>query len=117
MFMKNLMIYVMLLVSGVFFAQEVKPKFVAVDNDMIQATYYYDNGQVKQEGVYLDGKLHGKWVSYNEDGTKQTSGEYNQGEKVGTWTFYNASTIKKVAFSNSRVASVNTKSKDYLVTK
>jgi antitoxin component YwqK of YwqJK toxin-antitoxin module len=84
---------------------------------MIQATYYYDNGQVKQEGVYLDGKLHGKWVSYNEDGTKQTSGEYNQGEKVGTWTFYNAATIKKVAFSNSRVASVNTISKDYLVTK
>jgi antitoxin component YwqK of YwqJK toxin-antitoxin module len=115
--MKNLMISGMLLVSGVFFAQEVKPKFVAVDNDMIQATYYYDNGQVKQEGVYLDGKLHGKWVSYNEDGTKQTSGEYNQGEKVGTWTFYNASTIKKVAFSNSRVASVNTISKDYLVTK
>ncbi len=117
MLMKNLMISGMLLVSGVFFAQEVKPKFVAVDNDMIQATYYYDNGQVKQEGVYLDGKLHGKWVSYNEDGTKQTSGEYNQGEKVGTWTFYNASTIKKVAFSNSRVASVNTISKDYLVTK
>ncbi len=117
MLMKNLMISGMLLVSGVFFAQEVKPKFVAVDNDMIQATYYYDNGQVKQEGVYLDGKLHGKWVSYNEDGTKQTSGEYNQGEKVGTWTFYNAATIKKVAFSNSRVASVNTISKDYLVTK
>lgn len=117
MLMKNLMISGMLLVSGVFFAQEVKPKFVAVENDMIQATYYYDNGQVKQEGVYLDGKLHGKWVSYNEDGTKQTSGEYNQGEKVGTWTFYNAATIKKVAFSNSRVASVNTISKDYLVTK
>ena len=77
MLMKNLMISGMLLVSGVFFAQEVKPKFVAVDNDMIQATYFYDNGQVKQEGVYLDGKLHGKWVSYNEDGTKQTSGEYN----------------------------------------
>ena len=117
MLMKNLMIYVMLLVTGVFFAQGVQPKFVAVENNMIQATYYYDNGQVKQEGVYLDGKLHGKWVSYNEDGTKQTSGEYNQGEKVGTWTFYNAATIKKVAFSNSRVASVNTISKDYLANK
>ena len=70
-----------------------------------------------KEGVYLDGKLHGKWVSYNEDGTKQTSGEYNQGEKIGTWTFYNAATINKVVFSNSRVASVNTISKDYLVTK
>jgi antitoxin component YwqK of YwqJK toxin-antitoxin module len=117
MFMKNLMNYVMLLVIGVSFAQGVEPKFVAIDNNMIQATYYYDNGQVKQEGEYLNGKLHGKWVSYNEDGTKQTSGEYNQGEKVGTWTFYNAATINKVAFLNSRVASVHTKSKDYLVTK
>ena len=117
MLMKNLMIYVMLLVTAVSFAQGVQPKFVAVENNMIQATYYYDNGQVKQEGEYLNGKLHGKWVSYNEDGTKQTSGEYNQGEKVGTWTFYNAATIKKVAFSNSRVASVNTISKDYLANK
>ena len=38
MFMKNLMIYVMLLVSGVFYAQGVQPKFVAVENNMIQAT-------------------------------------------------------------------------------
>ena len=117
MLMKNLMISGMLLVSGVFFAQDVKPKFVATDDNTVQATYYYDNGQVKQEGVYLDGKLHGKWVSYNEDGTKQTSGEYNQGEKVGTWTFYNAATINKVAFENSRIASVNTITKDYLATK
>lgn len=117
MFMKNLMIYVMLLVSGVFFAQGVQPKFVAVENNMIQATYFYDNGQVKQEGAYLNGKLHGKWISYNEDGTKQTSGEYNQGEKVGTWTFYNTATINKVAFENSRIASVNTITKNYLATK
>ena len=117
MLMKNLMIYAMLLVTGVFYAQGVQPKFVAVENNMIQATYFFDNGQVKQEGAYLNGKLHGKWISYNEDGTKQSFGEYNQGEKVGTWTFYNAATIKKVAFSNSRVASVNTISKDYLANK
>ena len=114
--MKKLVIAAVLLVSSLSFAQEVKPKLEVV-NEMVKATYYYDNGQVKQEGIYLDGKLHGKWVSYNEDGTKQTSGEYNQGEKVGTWTFYNAATIKKVAFSNSRVASVNTISKDYLANK
>ena len=43
MLMKNLMIYVMLLVTTVSFAQGVQPKFVAIDNNMIQATYYYDN--------------------------------------------------------------------------
>ena len=80
--MKNLVISGMLLVSGVFFAQDVKPKFVATDDNTVQATYYYDNGQVKQEGSYVDGKLDGKWVSYNEDGTKKASGFYKEGAKV-----------------------------------
>jgi hypothetical protein len=56
-------------------------------------------------------------ISYNEDGTKQAFGEYNQGEKVGTWTFYNTATTNKVAFENSRIASVSTITKGYLATK
>lgn len=115
--MRNFMIYVMLMVSGVFFAQGVPPKFVAIENNLIHATYFFDNGQLKQEGTYLNGKLHGKWVSYNQDGTKQSSGEYNQGEKVGTWTFYNAPTTNKVVFENNRITSVNTITKYYLVSK
>ena len=69
--MKKVVIAVVLLVSSLSFAQEVKPKFEVVDQ-MVKATYYYDNGQVKQEGYYLDGKLHGKWMAYNEDGSKQS---------------------------------------------
>lgn len=117
MYMKNLVISGMLLVSGVFFAQDVKPKFVATDDNTVQATYYYDNGQVKQEGSYVDGKLDGKWVSYNEDGTKQASGEYKNGERVGTWTFWNSGSLSKVEFANSRIASVKKLNNDYLVTK
>ena len=60
--MKKIILVAALLVSGMFFAQEIKPKFEVVDN-MVKATYYHDNGQVSQEGLYLDGKLHGKWVS------------------------------------------------------
>lgn len=74
------------MVSGLMSAQEVKPKFEVVDQ-MVKATYFYDNGQVKQEGTYLNGKLHGKWVSYNQDGSKQTMGEYENGNKTGKWFF------------------------------
>ena len=51
--MKNIFIATLLMLSGVFYAQEVKPKYEVVNN-MVKATYYHDNGQIKQEGFYLD---------------------------------------------------------------
>ena len=112
--MKNLIIAGVLLVSGFMSAQEVKPKYEVVDQ-MVKATYFYDNGQVKQEGTYLDGKLHGKWVSYNEDGSKQTMGEYENGNKTGKWFFWSQTALNEVDFANSRVAEVKRWSKEALV--
>ena len=114
--MKNLIIAGVLLVSGFMSAQEVKPKYEVVDQ-MVKATYFYDNGQVKQEGTYLDGKLHGKWVSYNEDGSKQTMGEYENGNKTGKWFFWSQTALNEVDFANSRVAEVKRWSKEALVKK
>ena len=82
---------------------------------MVKATYYYDNGQVKQEGYYLDGKLHGKWMAYNEDGSKQSIGEYNKGTKTGKWFFWSDASLNEVDFSDSRIAEVKKWSKDVLV--
>ncbi len=112
--MKNLIIAGVLLVSGLMSAQEVKPKFEVVDQ-MVKATYFYDNGQIKQEGTYLDGKLHGKWVSYNEDGSKQTMGEYENGNKTGKWFFWSQTALNEVDFANSRIAEVKRWSKEALV--
>jgi antitoxin component YwqK of YwqJK toxin-antitoxin module len=112
--MKNIVIAGVLLVSSMMFAQEVKPKYEVVDN-MVKATYYYDNGQVSQEGFYLDGKLHGKWVSYAENGTKQAIGEYNHGNKVGKWFFWNENSLNEVDFRDSRIAEVKIWSKEVLV--
>ena len=112
--MKKVVIAAVLLASSLSFAQEVKPKFEVVDQ-MVKATYYYDNGQVKQEGYYLDGKLHGKWVAFNEDGTKQSIGEYVNGNKVGKWFFWNETSLNEVDFSDSRIAEVKKWSKDVLV--
>ena len=112
--MKKVIIAAVLLVSSLSFAQEVKPKLEVVDQ-MVKATYYYDNGQVKQEGYYLDGKLHGKWTSYNEDGTKLTMGEYNKGTKTGKWFFWSDTSLSEVDFSDSRIAEVKKWSRDVLV--
>lgn len=112
--MKKIVLVAALLVSGVFFAQEVKPKFEVVDN-MVKATYFHDNGQVSQEGFYLDGKLHGKWTSYTEAGAKQTMGEYENGAKVGKWFFWNEASLSEVDFSKSKIESVKKWSQDALV--
>ncbi len=112
--MKNIIIAAVLMISGVFFAQEIKPKFEVVDN-MVKATYYHDNGQVSQEGLYLDGKLHGKWVSYTEAGAKQTMGEYENGAKVGKWFFWNENSLSEVDFSKSKMESVKKWSNEVLV--
>ena len=112
--MKKIIIAAVLLVSGMMTAQEVKPKYEVVDQ-MVKATYFYDNGQVKQEGFYLDGKLHGKWVSYNQDGYNQAMGEYTKGDKTGKWFFWNDTALNEVDFANSRIAEVKKWSKEALV--
>ncbi|BCY27994.1 toxin-antitoxin system YwqK family antitoxin [Flavobacterium okayamense] len=111
--MKKLVIMSVLLASGMMFAQEVEPKFEVVDQ-MVKATYYHDNGQIKEQGFYLDGKLHGKWVSYNENGTRQTTGEYQNGKKVGKWFFWNENSLNEVDFNDSRVADVKKWSREAL---
>jgi antitoxin component YwqK of YwqJK toxin-antitoxin module len=113
--MKKVVIMAALLVSGVFFAQEVKPKYEIVGSE-VKATYFHDNGQIRQEGNYLNGKLQGKWVSYNENGNKEAIGEYNNGLKVGKWFFWTNATLNEVDYSGNRVAEVRKWSKEALVT-
>jgi len=111
--MKKIIIAGMLLSAGVLSAQNIKPKLEVV-NQMAKATYYYDNGQVKQEGTYKDGKLHGSWVAYNENGTKQSMGEYTDGQKSGKWFFWSDNVLNEVDFNNSRIAEVKKWSKGAL---
>ena len=67
--MKRYLIAVALVFSGMIYAQDSKPVLEPFGKK-VKATYFYDNGQVQQEGYFENGKLEGYWVSYNEDGTK-----------------------------------------------
>ena len=106
----------LLVFSGVFYAQEVKPKLEVVDN-MVKATYYFDNGQIREEGFYLDGKLQGKWISYTENGVKQTMGEYENGAKVGKWFFWSTNSLKEVDFATNKIEEVKNWSSEAIVNK
>lgn len=112
--MKKYMIVCAFLITSSLFAQNIKPKHEAV-GDMVKSTYYYDNGKVSQEGFYKDGKVHGKWIAYDESGNKKSIGEYNNGIKTGKWFFWNENNLSEVDYSNSRVATVQNWKQDAVV--
>ncbi|MEZ4853250.1 toxin-antitoxin system YwqK family antitoxin [Flavobacterium sp.] len=103
--MKKILLVGILMVSCLLSAQNIEPKYEVV-NHMVKATFFHDNGQIKEQGFYLDGKLHGKWVSYNENGVKQAMGEYKKGVKVGKWFFWGENYLSEVDYNNSKVAEV-----------
>ena len=91
--MKKYMIIGAVLMSSMIFAQKETPKLEVVDN-MVKATYYYDNGTIQQEGFFKDGKLEGKWIAYDAQGNKLSVGEYSNGQKTGKWFFYNEAKLR-----------------------
>jgi antitoxin component YwqK of YwqJK toxin-antitoxin module len=117
--MKKFVILAAILFSGVIFAQDAKPVLEPFGKK-IKATYFFENGQVQQEGYFVDGKLDGIWVSYNEAGDKIASGEYVEGVKVGKWFFWSQNNDKtslaEVDFSKNQIAKVKNWRQDAFAT-
>ncbi|MCM4159468.1 nicotinic acid mononucleotide adenyltransferase [Antarcticibacterium flavum] len=87
-------------------AQE-KPPVFEEHGELIKGTFYYEDGSVRQEGTYKDGKLHGKWISYGQDGKKNALAEYAEGQKTGKWFFWsNGDVLNEVDYSENRIAEV-----------
>jgi antitoxin component YwqK of YwqJK toxin-antitoxin module/predicted esterase len=49
---------------------------------------FYQNGQKRCEGTFLDGKKDGKWTYWYENGTKEMEEEYVKGKPHGKWTYW-----------------------------
>ncbi|MFB9053227.1 toxin-antitoxin system YwqK family antitoxin [Formosa undariae] len=107
--MKTKIIFVLALLMGVVtFAQDKRELKLNDGTQLIEATYFHDNGVVSQTGFYtLDGKLQGEWKQYDASGKKLTAANYNNGEKVGKWFFWGEDTLKEVDYSNNAIASVS----------
>ena len=112
--MKKIMILGALLISAFTFAQAKKP-ILEQEGNLVKATYYFDNGQIQQQGYFKEGKLDGSWVAFDEKGNKKSIGEYTKGEKTGKWFFWSDKALSEVDYSNSRVASVKSWKQDALV--
>jgi antitoxin component YwqK of YwqJK toxin-antitoxin module len=112
--MKKHIMIAAVLISGMVFAQNNKPKLEAIGN-MVKVTYHHENGQIQQQGFYKNGKLQGEWVSYDANGNKVAIAQYDKGEKTGKWFFWNDAVLNEVDYSNNQIASVKNWKKDALV--
>jgi len=114
--MKKIMIYAtafLLTIAAQAQQKEVKNTYITT-GDLIEATIYFEDGTISQKGFFTkDGKLTGKWISYNREGAKTAEAQYEAGKKVGTWFFWSNDNLTEVNYNNSRIADVSTwKNKD-----
>ena len=104
---KKVFLLLVLFISMVSFAQQERKLELNKDTNLIDVTYYHDNGMVSQTGAYtLDGKLHGEWLSYDTEGKKSISANYDNGKKVGKWFYWNNTTLKEVDYTNNAISSI-----------
>ncbi len=50
--------------------------------------FYYQTGELKEEGGYIDGKRNGKWTYYFINGNVEQQGRYNRDKPDGYWVWY-----------------------------
>ncbi|MBT8319069.1 MAG: nicotinic acid mononucleotide adenyltransferase [Gramella sp.] len=106
--LKNIFFGALFLVGGSAMAQDNTPDpTFEKEGDLIKGTFYYEDGSIRQEGTYKDGKLHGEWVSYNQNGEKTAIAQYDKGKKDGKWFFWSEDKLTEVDYQNSVIANVN----------
>jgi antitoxin component YwqK of YwqJK toxin-antitoxin module len=103
--MKNFAAIIFLFLVSTSYAQEVKPTYEKV-GDTVKATYYFEDGAVKEQGFFKDAKLTGKWVSYNKEGKKTMIAHYDAGKKVGKWFAWSSTSLKEINYANNAIVSV-----------
>jgi len=104
---KALLFLVTLLITSTAFAQQKKDVKLNKETNLIEATYYHENGEISQKGTFdLAGKLHGEWISFDDTGVKISKGNYEKGVKTGKWFFWEDGKMKEVEFNNNIIASV-----------
>lgn len=55
---------------------------------------FHLNGQLQHKAVFINTKLYGDWMTYDEEGTLIVSGFYKMGRKDGEWVFFKEKRIE-----------------------
>lgn len=96
---------ILVLMVDMSFAQAVEPTFEKQD-DLVKATYFYDNGIIKEVGFFKDNKLQDQWISYNQEGKIKVVAFYNEGKKDGKWYLVGDESVKEVTYKSNKIIKV-----------
>ena len=91
--------------TGFAFAQDNQPTFEKQD-DLVKATYYHDNGMVKEVGYFKDDKLHDQWIHYDNTGKISVVANYKNGIKEGKWYIVGEETTKEITYEKNKMVKV-----------
>lgn len=100
--MKNIAIIALVLFTTLTFAQKERTLTLNKETNLIDVVYYHDNGEISQTGVYtVDGKLEGKWLSFDKKGNTIVTAFYKNGKKVGKWIHVVDGVAKEIDYSKN----------------
>ena len=83
-------------------SEHIYGSFEQMPGDLMEVTYYYENGAVRQTGFIKDELLTGTWITYDEKGNLTAKAYYEEGKKTGTWKVYDATgnLVYKITYKN-----------------
>ena len=67
----------------------VKSQSTSNSNEDGKHIVYYQNGNVKAQGNYVNNIREGEWLFYYENGSIALKKSFSIGEQVGEWCYYN----------------------------
>lgn len=106
--MKKIVVILVMLSIGFTYAQKERTLVLNEDTDLIEVTYYHEDGKISQTGFYTkDGKLQGEWYTYCKEGNKLTSAKYHKGMKVGKWFYWRGDQLKEVDYDKGKIVAVS----------
>lgn len=104
--MKKLIVLIVFFITTIGLSQEKETVFEKV-GDLVKATYYYENGNIKVQGFFKNKKLTGEWTRFDREGNKTQIGHYKEGKKVGKWFVWSGDALKEINYDNNVIVSVH----------
>lgn len=102
--MKELVVLACLMIFSVAQAQ-IEPTYEQ-EGQLVKATYYYEDGKIKEQGFFKNKNLEGTWVTYDKNGNKTAIAHYSNGKKAGKWFLWQIDGLKEIDYENSVIANV-----------
>jgi len=110
--MKTFVNIIIMLFCITAFSQEQKVDYKKVDNNLVQATYYFadNNTVIQREGFFNEeGKLQDTWISYDIQGNKTAIANYKNGKKEGVWVYFKKDEINIVTYKDNKLVTIEKK--------